>query len=222
MALSDPSHTFHFDTTFQHLHLKKNCEISFFCNAFSLIDSMCTKNVLHRFTTKLHETKGIVEISHIIQVLKDENVIPSHSQQDDEEEGLVSLFEYIYMLVDRIVRDGFVSLACTSTLGELAYAVGELYLGHMEKTNKKSEKTEWKVKAGLWKELSEKFMDLAKYQQKSMRIHHDFQKSNYAPDPRSKTLYGSTFFIIILGFLFLLLRNCKMAEVREFVSLLSK
>lgn len=121
----------------------------------------------------------------------------------------------------------FVSCMQTSTLGCLAWEVGQLNLEKKVEVNnnqvtEKNGDSEWEAKGQAWCEFAQRFQDLAKYQHKDLKIHHDFQKSNYAPNPRTVYAYGSTALVIIVGFMYLLLKNVTRAEARELVRILNK
>lgn len=141
----------------------------------------------------------------------------------EKDEGLQFLLDSFYRILNRIVMDKFVSCLHTSSLGCVAWEVGQLY-SDQNNNNEEQEKSRnalhWKEKHEAWCDLSERLQELAKYQQNNLKIHDDFQKSNYAPDPRSKFAYGSTAVIILIGFLYLCLKNVTRSEAKELVNML--
>lgn len=58
VTVGDIQHTFTFDPTFQNVHLPSDCELRFFSQAFSLIDSMRGKDLLHSFVARIRKNKG--------------------------------------------------------------------------------------------------------------------------------------------------------------------
>lgn len=161
---------------------------------------------------------GKLTCHDITSVLRQGNLIEL-SEKSTGDDGLNFLLNNLYNVVDEIVHDKFVTCMHASTLGCSAWEIGDLYL---EKLNQPDSSEDWshlKEKSSMWKALAVRLQDLAKFQHKSIKIHHDFQKSNYAPDPRAKYAYGSTIFISVAGFLYMCLKNLTCMDPNEFIHL---